>query len=221
MDDKLRMRFSKTGMAVYMSHLDLMATARRTLLRAGVRLKYSDGFNPHPYISIALPLPVGTSSLCELMDFGVAGGLTPDGLAEILNAVTPGGIGVLEVYLPVRKFSGIKWLRISGALRYDTRVQPGVVVSLNARFKAESIIIAKKTKSGVSDTDIVPLIHKIQFSAINDDSIAVDAVISAQNPSLSPDSLINALSGDFSKLAPVHASFTRTEIFDENYKIFR
>ena len=69
MSDKLRLRFEKTGRAVYISHLDLMHTMQRAFNRAGYRLKYSEGFNPHPQIAIALPLSVGMASLCEIMDF--------------------------------------------------------------------------------------------------------------------------------------------------------
>ena len=68
---KIRLLYSKTGKAKYISHLDLMATMRRALLRAGIELKYSEGFNPHPYMSVALPLPVGCSSICELIDIGI------------------------------------------------------------------------------------------------------------------------------------------------------
>ena len=56
MSDKLRLRFSKTGRAVYISHLDLMQTMQRAFSRAGFALKYTEGYNPHPLISIALPL---------------------------------------------------------------------------------------------------------------------------------------------------------------------
>ena len=45
--DKLRLRFEKTGRAVYISHLDLMHTMQRVFSRAGFELKYSEGFNPH------------------------------------------------------------------------------------------------------------------------------------------------------------------------------
>ena len=54
MSDKLRLRFRKTGRAVYISHLDLMVTMQRAFSRAGCALKYSEGYNPHPLISIAL-----------------------------------------------------------------------------------------------------------------------------------------------------------------------
>ena len=58
--DKMRLRFEKTGRAIYISHLDMMRTMQRVFARAGLELKYSEGFNPHPQISIALPLSVGT-----------------------------------------------------------------------------------------------------------------------------------------------------------------
>ena len=67
--DKLRLRFKKTGRAIYISHLDLMSTIQRAFSRAELPLKYSEGFNPRPQISIALPLSVGTGSLCEILDF--------------------------------------------------------------------------------------------------------------------------------------------------------
>ncbi|MBR0161183.1 MAG: DUF2344 domain-containing protein, partial [Oscillospiraceae bacterium] len=66
--DKLRLRFEKTGRAVWISHLDLMTTMQRAFSRAGYELQYSEGFNPHPLISILLPLSVGAGSVCELMD---------------------------------------------------------------------------------------------------------------------------------------------------------
>ena len=53
---KCRVVFEKTGRAKYISHLDLMRTFQHSFIRAGIRIKHTEGFNPHPYISIALPL---------------------------------------------------------------------------------------------------------------------------------------------------------------------
>ena len=96
--DKLRLKFSKTGRAVYISHLDLMRTMQRVFSRAGVPLKYSEGFNPHAKISIILPLTVGTASLCEYMDFALAEDRDLAALPETLNAYMPEGIRALEAY---------------------------------------------------------------------------------------------------------------------------
>ena len=59
-----RIQFIKTGRARYISHLDLMRTFQRAFLRAGLHVKHTEGFNPHAYVSIALPLSVGFSSHC-------------------------------------------------------------------------------------------------------------------------------------------------------------
>ena len=89
--DKLRLRFQKTGKAVYISHLDLMRVVQRIFLRAGTPIKYSEGFNPHALISICLPLSVGMASECELMDFRVTREVELAALPETLNAVSPEG----------------------------------------------------------------------------------------------------------------------------------
>ena len=68
---KLRLLFVKEEQASYISHLDLMRTFQRVFPRGGLELKHSQGFHPHPLISIVLPLPVGQSSDCELLDFEV------------------------------------------------------------------------------------------------------------------------------------------------------
>ena len=117
--DRLRLLYSKTGKAKYIAHLDLLATMRRALLRAGVGLKYSEGFNPHPYMSVALPLQVGCESVCELMDISLIDGVQTDGIAERINASMPEGLSISETYTPVRKFNSIDWIGISGCLHYD------------------------------------------------------------------------------------------------------
>ena len=119
--DKLRLRFSKTGRAVYISHLDLMRTMQRSFLRAGYQLKYSEGFNPHAQIAIALPLSVGTESLCELMDFRLEGEPDIAVLPAALTAKMPEGLEALEVYEPAHKVSEIKWLKGSSVFEYDDR----------------------------------------------------------------------------------------------------
>ena len=69
MNKDCRILFYKTGIAKYISHLDLMRTMQRCFIRAGVSIKHTEGFNPHPYMAFALPLSVGCESVCELMDF--------------------------------------------------------------------------------------------------------------------------------------------------------
>ena len=218
--NKLRMRFSKTGRAIYISHLDLMATMQRAFSRAGYRLKYSEGFNPRPQISIALPLSVGTASLCELMDFQLAEEVDITNLKDCLNEKMPEGIEVLNIYESTRKNIELKWLEINGVFEYDDRRVDIMQEKLTNFYQRDSIIVEKKTKRGMGEVDIRPSINKICFSQARD-SVLLQAVISAQEPTLNPDLLIAGLRVHEPEIAPDFAKFTRLETYDAQMTVFR
>ena len=223
--NKLRLLFSKTGRAKYISHLDLMSTMRRAFLRAGITLEYSKGFNPHPYLSAALPLSVGCESLCELIDIGTSGEILPAGLPGLISCALPEGLEVLRAYEPSRKFNEISWIEISGKFYYEKGTQHDVTEKLANRFKAESIIISKKTKRSTSEMDIASNIQDLHFSlpyAFGDGkTIDLSAKISAQNPSIKPEDIVSALKNRDVRLSPDFVSFTRIEIFDREMNVFR
>lgn len=218
--DKLRLRFKKTGRAVYISHLDLMHTMQRAFSRAGYELKYSEGFNPHPQISIALPLSVGAASLCEIMDFRLKEDAELSTMAARLSAAMPEGIEVTEVYEQSRKVSEIKWLQIEGVFEYDERDTAEMKAALEDFYAAESIVITKKTKRGMGESDIRPAIKTISFEAA-EDAVIVKAIVSAQEPTLNPELLAQALRQLKPETAPDFAKFTRIETFDADMKVYR
>lgn len=219
--DKLRMRFSKTGRAVYISHLDLMHTLQRAFSRAGLKIKYSEGFNPHPAISIALPLSVGTSSNCEIMDFTLE---SFDGcissVPEILNKALPEGIEVISVYVPERKTSEIKWLDVAGRFEYDNLNPAETVYELKKFFSSESLVITKKTKRGISPFDVKSAVKTVDFRAEND-IVIIRAIVSAQEPTMNPELFAEALRQLAPALAPDFAAFERIEVFDKEMSVFR
>lgn len=90
-------RYSKRGPARYIAHLDLMRELERSMRRARLPVAFSEGFNPHPKLSIAAPLPVGTEGLAELAEVEMTRPMEPDRMVESLNAVLPDGIKVHEV----------------------------------------------------------------------------------------------------------------------------
>jgi len=217
--DKLRFRYSKTGSAKYISHLDLLATMQRAILRAGICLKYSEGFNPHPYLSVALPLQVGCASECELMDVRLADGEPTEGITKRLNASMPEGLTICEVYTPIRKFDEIKWIGIRGRLHYDDVTPANAAMRLTERFAVDSIVVTKRTKRGESDIDISLYFRDLHIT--DGSEVTMDVKISAQNPSLSPFDVINALSGEFGELKPDFAFFTRVELYDSDMLVFK
>ncbi|MBR3474670.1 MAG: TIGR03936 family radical SAM-associated protein [Oscillospiraceae bacterium] len=222
MSDKLRLRFEKTGRAVYISHLDLMRTLQRSFNRAGLPLKYSEGFNPHPQIAIALPLSVGTGSLCEIMDFKLKAEETPDlaALPERLNAALPEGIRVTEAYEFTRKVAELKWLEVRGVFEYDERDPAEMAAKLTAFYAGDPVVITKKTKRGLGQTDIRPGIREIRFEA-GDKLVNITTILSAQEPTINPELLAEALRQLRPDLAPDFAKFTRIETYDTDGKVYR
>ncbi len=218
--DKLRMRFRKIGRAVYISHLDLMQTMQRAFFRAEIPLRYSEGYTPHPLISIALPLSVGTASECELMDFRLREETDISSMPGRLTSALPEGIEVLDVYEPTQKAAAIKWLRVHGVFEYDERTAAGLICGLESFFSADSIVIRRRTKRGEGEANIRPSIRDISFSVSGSD-IALDAVISAQEPTLKPELLTDSLRQLAPELCPDFARFTRIETYDSSMKVFR
>lgn len=218
--DKLRLRFKKTGRAVYISHLDLMDTIQRAFSRAEYGLKYSEGFNPRPQISIALPLSVGTGSVCEVMDFKLRCETALDDFPQCLTAAMPEGIEIIEVYEPQRKASEIKWLEVEGIMEYDERDAGEMAAALREFYAAPEIVITKKTKRGLGEMDIKPAIQSIAFTH-GDKCVKADAFISAQEPTLNPELLTDALRQRAPEIAPDFAKYMRIETYDAQMNVFR
>ena len=218
--DNLRLKFSKTGRAIYISHLDLLRTMQRAFLRADMPLKYSEGFNPHAQLAFALPLSVGASSFCELLDFKLNGFMELSEIPYRLNKALPEGIEALEVYESENKFKNIKWLDVEGIFEYDDRSPADMLPELMDFFAQDSIVIQKKTKSGINAADIAPGIRSITFET-EKGCVKLKAVISAQEPTLNPELFPSALEQLAPELRPDFASFTRLQVYDSDMGIFR
>jgi len=216
-----RLLFRKEGLEKYISHLDLMRTMQRAFVRAEIPIRHSEGFNPHPKMVFALPLSVGCESGCELLDVDLLADPELAVLPERLNCVLPAGIEVESAYVPERKFREIAWLAIHGELIYDTGTAETRGSELESFFRAPSLIIEKKGKRGAVELDIRPGIRELRWKSGGQGQIALDAVLSAQEPAINPDFLIRALQQNAPSLAPDFAAFRRTELFDKDMQVFR
>ncbi len=216
-----RLLFKKEGRAKYISHLDLLHTMQRAFIRAGVSIRHTNGFNPHPYMSFALPLSVGQESCCELMDFGLTSDTPLETLPSLLNPVLQEGLTAVSAYNAERKLSELKWLRVFGRLLYPSGVPSGAAEKLRTLFDAPSIVVEKKGKKGLTEADIAPLISSIEFSISDPARLTVNAVIAAQNPSLNPALIVSAFQRLAPDLTPEAAFFKRMEVYDAEYNVFR
>jgi radical SAM-linked protein len=93
---RLRIRFSRGQEIRFISHLDLIRVWHRALRRAGIRIAYSEGFNPHPRLALAAPLPLGVTSEAELMDIYIDDPLSPQALTARLAPELPEGLAILQ-----------------------------------------------------------------------------------------------------------------------------
>jgi radical SAM-linked protein len=95
---RLRIRFSRGEDLKYISHLDLLRLWERSLNRAGVSLAYSEGFSPHPRMSLAAPLALGITSEAELMDIVLDKWSSPHAFNAAIALQLPKGIEVLQTF---------------------------------------------------------------------------------------------------------------------------
>lgn len=216
---KMRLLMKKEGLSKYISHLDLMRTMRRAFVRAGIPLRHSEGFNPHPLMSFALPLSVCHESDCELLDFETTTALDVDALKRLCTSL-PGGLEVLEIYEPGRKFGQIKWLEVLILLCFTNSVSDDAVAKLEKHFASPQLIIHKRTKRGEADIDILPMINRIGFEKLTADTIKINAIIAAQNPTLNPSGIVDAIS-QLDGFVPDSAEIRRIEVFDDELSVFR
>ena len=217
-----RLLFHKMGNAIWMSHLDLMRLFQRAFKRAGFSLTHTQGFNPRPSVSIALPLSVGIESRCELLDFDLEGENVP--CSEIktrLNAAIVEGVKVLDVYENGAKIKNLALLDCTVILEYDKGIPEGGEKAIASLFSRECLMVEKKGKNGVTDQDIIPMIRRTAVRRLDGHTVSIDARICCQNPTLNPTQIISAVSRYLPELQPDFAKCCRNEIYDKEENIFR
>ncbi len=189
-----RITFCKTGTAKFISHLDLMRTFQRAFLRAAIPIKHTEGFNPHAFVSLPLPLSVGFSSECEVLECTVLEGALED-IPARLNAVLPTGIIIKECYEGVSPVKALTYVNYIVTLHYESGAPFGAERAIQNLLAQDSWVVTKKSKkakSGQVEVDLIPLIAKSTIEERRD-SITLDLRLRAQNPGLNPELLVRSI----------------------------
>lgn len=214
-----RLAFSKTDTAKFISHLDLMRTFQRAFLRADIPIKHTEGFNPHAFVSIPLPLSVGYSSGCEVLECRVLGDPDLDKIPEQMNAVLPAGISVSRCYEAQRPVKALAYVNYIVSLEYEAGAPFGADTSIQDLLERESLVMrkkSKKAKSGFTEVDIIPLIAKAVVEERRD-TVTLDLTLRAQNPGLNPELIVEAIRRECPQMAPDFVSFHRRMVLDEAF----
>lgn len=218
----LRMVFEKRGDAVWISHLDLMRVFQRAFRRAGLMLKHSQGFTPRAIVSIALPLSVGVESGCELLDFELEGEVpAAEEITRMVNDALPAGIRVLSTYEAKRKIKELTTLKSRLYLEYDKGVPGEAPAAIAAILNGKELIMEKHSRKGTTETDLLPLLKSWTVEQPDENTLMLELLVCAQNPSLNPQLIAGAIEKYLPHLTPDFAFNQRLEILDEEGNIFR
>ena len=208
----LRVKFKKVGNLQYVSHLDLVRTMHKIIVRSKLPLWYTEGFNPKPKMVFAAPLSIGTESLVEFMDLRLIERIDPATAIASLNANMTDELVVLDAYYPDSKLTDLKWL--SYVITMDTAgASVELADNINAALRADAMHVAKKQKP--DDTmDIKPLI-KFASAVYDGGVIRIDCTLSADASSfLNPEYLVKYLRSACGVLS-------NENIMTESYSILR
>ena len=164
---KVRIKFTKEAAVKYLGHLDIMRFFQRCFNRAGVRMIYSEGFNPHQKMSFAMPLGLGIESKGEYLDCEIADGQDLVDVMNRMNQVSGDGFHILSVRklkdLASKAMASVRYA--SYQIHFDDEVQEEKIKdAVQTLLKQETFLVLKKTKKKEQEVDIRSQIHQLDFS---------------------------------------------------------
>ena len=207
---KLLLRFSKKGALKYTGHLDLLRAFQRSIRRAGLIAAYSQGFNPHMLLSFALPLPLGMESENDYAALALEARLPEDEIISRFNDSAPEGL-LLTGVKPVAEGSpGIA--AVTAAADYAVFMPRLSEFNPESLLSRPSIILPKKTKSGVKDTDIRPDIFGLRVISEQGRGFLFMRLSAGSERFLNPKLVIGLITENAE-----HVPVARLELYDKNF----
>lgn len=185
------LKYSRDERVKYISHLDFIRLFHRTIRRANIPFVFSQGFNPHPVMTVSQPLSVGVTSDCEYMKVGFNGDFSSKELCDRINAAFSPGYTLLAA----KKLDGkeIDITKINRA-EYIVESEYSGEIDTDAFMANNSLIVMKKTKSGERESDIRPYIYNMSTVDKNDKEIVFDMTLAIGNDyNLKPQTVLDAM----------------------------
>ncbi len=209
----MRLKFKKVGNLQYISHLDLVRTMYKVIVRSNLPLWYTEGFNPKPKMAFAAPLSIGTESMCEFLDLRLSERIDPKVAMERINTNMTHEMQISEAYYPSTKFTDLKWFSYTVLIK-TADSSDTLAAECERALSADRIEILKNTKSGEATVDIRPLIKSVSV-AYDGELLRMNALLSA-DPSafLNPEHIITVLKRECSILSD-------NNLLNEYYTIMR
>lgn len=192
---RLRITFGKSGPLKYTSSLDVAKIWERVLRRAELPLLYTQGFNTRPRIQLAMPLPLGVSSECEILDIALRETIEiqAEELTRLLLQVAPAGLSIHDIQNVELRESTMQSRILSAEYRVsflDTVLPALLKQKIGEILGKETIIVERIRRRKRSVMDLRPLILDLHVDQ-NSDLIAHLSVGDRGN--LRPDQLLEQM----------------------------
>ncbi|MBQ8525723.1 MAG: DUF2344 domain-containing protein [Clostridia bacterium] len=209
---KYRIKYSQDDKVKYISHLDFLRTVNRVFARSKLPLKFSNGFNPHTIMTIGLPLSVGITSVCDVLDIELTEPMDTAYMKEILNSNSPEGIRILGV----KNAEGLPPLFGIDSAIYTARFDSDKEIDIDRFIAEESITIEKKSKRGMKEVNIKDFIRSMKVIPADDTMYAVEMHLNAGNFSNIKPELVIATLAQYSGASFCNIAVNREKIFFED-----
>lgn len=186
-------KYSREARVKYISHLDFMRMFHRTVRRSVLDFEFSQGFNPHPIMTVAVPLSVGVTADGEYMKVGFDTVLSEKGIMDALNDSLPDGFSVLAVKKTEGKELDFNLIEKAEYL-IDAECANPDAFDAEKLMQQTVLTVMKKSKSGERETNIKPLIHKLEKVPAVSGNLGLRMIVAAgNNATLKPETLICAI----------------------------
>ena len=214
----VRIWFTKEYECKYISHLDLNRCMLRAVRRGELPIWYTEGFNPHPFVTFPLPISLGIDAKRECMDIRIVDDNYDINLIpSAMNKYLPAGIQVFDATYPELDPKYIAFARYRAQLSADGVEDKELTNKVLGLCNLDTVIIQKKSKAGMKDVDVLPYIKAMEFDS--SDTCSFEVILPAGNTkNVALPLVIKAIENYLS--IELNYSITKLDMYTEEMKQF-
>ena len=216
MASSIRLKFSRKGPVCYIGHLDLLRYFQKAISRSNIKIKYSNGFNPHQIISFAYPLGVSMETEGDYLDIDVEEFDSLEQIVNDLNQVLNEGIKIISASLIPE--NALNAMASVASADYMISIENGCITQdmLDEYLAQNEIMVMKEGKKGEKLVNIRDGIYKL---LVKEEGIFM-SLASGSSQNIKPQTIIDTINSKFGTNIEV-CLIKRIEIYrEENGKFY-
>lgn len=208
----IRLKFSRKGPVSYLGHLDILRYFQKAILRAGIDIRYSEGFNPHQILSFAYPLGVSMETEGDYCDIEVNSFESVDAIVNSLNDVMNEGISIVSgSIVPENSLNAMASVAMA---EYNVVLNDILLINneiINDYLNQASIMIEKEgNKGNIKEVDIKEGIKELNII----DGMLHMKLLSGSALNIKPSQIIDTINKYYSINLQIQ-KIIRLEIYQE------